>query len=66
MKIGFVERIIAFCNEHLTELRNEQTRIEATEGGMHYPLMKLADMYFWQIGYEAAPPKVRREAGLLD
>ena len=20
--------------------------------GIHYPLMKLVDMYFWQIGYE--------------
>jgi len=21
-------------------------------GGIRYPLMKLVDMYFWQIGYE--------------
>jgi len=23
--------------------------------GCHYPLMKLVDMYFWQLGYEKAP-----------
>jgi hypothetical protein len=46
-------RIIQFCNECLAELRAEQGRIEAA-GGVRYPLMKLADMYFWQIGYDAA------------
>ena len=28
---------------------------------MHYPLLKLADMYFWQIGYEAAARRVGNE-----
>jgi hypothetical protein len=28
-----------------------------------YPLMKLADMCFWQIGYDAAPLKAKRQAG---
>jgi hypothetical protein len=55
---AFIERIIQFCIECGPELRIEQARIEAA-GGMHYPLMKLADMYFWQIGYDAAPPKAR-------
>ena len=45
LKKAFVERIIQFCVEHAKELRVEQARIEA-EGGMHYPLMKLADMSF--------------------
>jgi hypothetical protein len=45
----------------LSKLRAEQDRIEAASG-MRYPLMKLADMYFWQTGYDAAPPKTKREA----
>ena len=47
----FVERLLRFCRGHLAELRDEQTRIER-EGDLRYPLMKLVDMYFWQIGYE--------------
>lgn len=46
----FVERVLQFCRENLRELREEQVRIERT-GGIHYPLMKLVDMYFWQTGY---------------
>jgi hypothetical protein len=47
----FVERVLAFCQEHLSELLREQTRIEQARG-MRYPLMKLVDMDFWQIGME--------------
>jgi len=47
----FVERILHFCRDNLPDLLEEQTRIELS-GGMHYPLMKLVDMYFWQTGYE--------------
>lgn len=55
---NFVERILGFCREHLPELQKEQASIEES-GGIHYPLMKLVDMYFWQLGYEGdrtAPP----------
>ena len=62
MRPVFVERIIAFCNENLEALRTEQRRIESA-GGVYYPLMKLADMYFWQIGFEAAPAKDRQAEG---
>lgn len=47
----FLERILAFCRDNLRELRGEQENIERI-GGMRYPLMKLVDMYFWQIGFE--------------
>jgi hypothetical protein len=47
----FVERILHFCRDNLREFREEQARIERI-GGMRYPLMKLVDMYFWQIGFE--------------
>jgi hypothetical protein len=55
---SFVERILRFCLECGADLRIEQERLVA-DGGTHYPFMKLADMYFWQIGYEAAA----RDAG---
>jgi hypothetical protein len=47
----FVERVLRFCKDNLREFREEQQRIEQI-GGMRYPLMKLVDMYFWQIGFE--------------
>src|SRR5262249_6607125 len=47
----FIQRLLEFCSNHLSKLRTEQARI-AKESGMHYPIMKLVDMYFWQIGYE--------------
>jgi hypothetical protein len=58
LNASFVERVLRFCLDHLTELSEEQTDIErgvdGQGGGMRYPLMKLVDMYFWQIGYERA------------
>lgn len=59
----FVERIIRFCSDCAGKLQVEQSRIEV-EGGVHYPLMKLVDMYFWQLGYDAAPANVRKAEGL--
>jgi len=47
----FIERILQFSRANLLELREEQARIERV-GGIRYPLMKLVDMYFWQIGFE--------------
>ena len=47
-----MERVLGFCNDNIVELRKEQARIEAA-GSVRYPLMKLVDMYFWQIGSEA-------------
>ena len=47
----FLERIARFCRDHGGELRAEQETIEHA-GGIRYPLMKLVDMYFWQIGFE--------------
>src|SRR5262245_51005528 len=48
----FVKRAIRFCTNCGNDLRAEQDRIENVSG-IRYPLMKLVDMYFWQIGYEA-------------
>jgi hypothetical protein len=47
----FIERVLHFCKDYFGELRDEQQIIEKTSG-VRYPLMKLIDMYFWQIGIE--------------
>lgn len=48
----FIERLLTFCESNLAEFRETQMRL-GLNGGIQYPLMKLVDMYFWQIGYEA-------------
>jgi hypothetical protein len=50
---AFVEQVLDFCFAHLSELQQEQTRIEC-RSAVRYPLMKLVDMYFHEIGYEKA------------
>lgn len=49
---NFVRRVLGFCRQNLGILQAEQTRIE-NAGRIRYPLMKLVDMYFWQLGFEA-------------
>jgi hypothetical protein len=44
-------RVLQFCRDNLDELLDQQARIKRSSGS-HYPLMKLVDMYFWQLGYE--------------
>jgi len=48
----FLNRVLDFCQDHLGELRREQRRIRNLKSGVHYPLMKLIDMHFWQWGLE--------------
>jgi len=53
-KEGFNESvgdILRFCHDNLQDLQAEQRRIEDI-GAVRYPLMKLVDMYFWQIGFK--------------
>ncbi len=61
---AFMQEILRFCREHLDEFQAEQARIEEAYG-VRYPLMKLVDMYFHQIGLEleVATPK-EKAAGL--
>ena len=47
----FIQRISDFCTSNHDELSEMQTEIQELTG-FRYPMMKLADMYFWQIGYE--------------
>jgi len=55
----FIGRVLNFCRDNLAELRTEQDGIERM-GGMRYPLMKLIDMYFWQIGFERSKNTVEQ------
>jgi hypothetical protein len=48
----------ALAGSQREALREQQERIQQS-GGMRYPLMKLVDMYFWQIGFERAQSAVR-------
>src|SRR5690349_17953112 len=36
---------------NLSALREEQSRIRSRTR-VYYPIMKLVDMYFWQVGYD--------------
>ncbi|GJM41591.1 MAG: hypothetical protein DHS20C20_18730 [Ardenticatenaceae bacterium] len=46
-----VQGIQLFCYQNATVL-NETQKAVNTMRGCHYPIMKLADMYFWQVGWE--------------
>ena len=48
---AFVNRVFQFCRSNLADLRKEQARIRR-DRKVYYPLMKLVDMYFHEIGYE--------------
>ena len=52
LNVNFLKRILGFCHAHLPELQKEQASIKQ-RCGLQYPLMKLVDMYFWQLGREA-------------
>lgn len=49
---NFVTRILEICRNNLAALEEERARIE-TARPIRYPFMKLIDMYFWQIGFDA-------------
>ena len=48
----FVKRILRVCISHRRKLAGLQPKI-LDLGGRPYPLMKLVDMHFWQIGLES-------------
>ena len=48
---AFIERILEFCEANLDELTAIQHQIRR-EAQVLYPLMKLVDMCFWQLGFE--------------
>lgn len=58
-----VHKILIFCQLHRDALRRSQSVIER-QSGLRYPFMKLADMYFWQLGWELERTKASEFAKL--
>lgn len=51
-----------FIDNNKKEIEQAQTLIK-TKTQRHYPLMKILDMYFWQIGYDKEVKKKKQEKG---
>ena len=49
---SFVRRVLDFCSEHRSKLTKLQPKIVDLRC-RPYPLMKLVDMHFWQVGKDA-------------
>jgi hypothetical protein len=41
----------SYCRANLAEFQEAEVNIEL-HSGVRYPLMKLIDMYLWEIGYD--------------
>jgi len=54
-----ISKVVDFCQANAAELRSQQASLEET-CGIRYPIMKLVDMYFWQLGYERDPNAGKR------
>ena len=46
---SFLRQVFRFYRDHADELKDSQAAI-VQQGGIRYPMMKLIDMYFWEIG----------------
>ena len=46
--------LLKFCRCNLGDLQDVQQRIKSEGSPVNYPLMKLIDMYFWEIGMKSA------------
>lgn len=60
----FIQRISIFCTENFDELSEVQKEIQ-DETGFSYPMMKLVDMYFWQIGYDLDVQKAEQRGAAV-
>jgi hypothetical protein len=49
-----IDALGRFARANLDAFRGEQQRLEA-DRGVHYPLMKVVDMYLWQRGRDTSP-----------
>jgi len=49
LNLQFIQLISDFCKSNIDELIEVQNEIKDSTG-FHYPMMKLVDMYYWQIG----------------
>ncbi len=49
--INSIRGIVSFCQEHYKELLDTQAEVKRMRN-CHYPIMKLVDMFFWELGRE--------------
>jgi hypothetical protein len=56
LTVPFIEEVLQFCLAHIADFKSEQSRIDGEQNTptslKPYPLMKLEDMYFHEIGVE--------------
>lgn len=55
-----IKAIEGFYGRHQNSFDRLQKKIR-TKSGLSYPVMKLVDMYFWQIGYEKDQKRKKRK-----
>lgn len=55
-----LEELFDFYDNHDNEFQSAQQTI-MEKIGLHYPIMKIMDMYFWQIGYDDEMKKVEEK-----
>lgn len=48
-----LNELLDFAAQHQADIKTSQDLVQ-TLTQKHYPLMKILDMYFWQIGYDSA------------
>ena len=49
--INSINELFGFIDSNTTDIKDAQNLIY-TKTGNHYPLMKIMDMFFWQVGYD--------------
>lgn len=57
LNLTSIMSIFSFCQDNMAELKKAQEKV-FQETGIKYPMMKLVDMYFWQLGYTSNSRKV--------
>ena len=50
----FIAEVLRFCRLERAELSAAEAKLQR-ESKVRYPIMKLVDMYFWQLGFDLIP-----------
>lgn len=59
---SFLRQVFRFYRDHAEALNDAQSAI-VQQGGIRYPIMKLIDMYFWEIGFTLLPDTDENSTG---
>jgi len=54
LRMSNFQRLIVYCNQREEAFQNAQVAVNenTAQEGIHYPMMKIIDMYFWMRGGE--------------